>query len=119
MTDYLFKSLKWFVFVVFFIAGIFCLEQVRIHGINWMILAVGAFGCMYMMSEAWRSLPSVAMFMTIVLVGVLWGVSHYMSDIIYVLTGEFVDWPFYFTWIGVTFVPGIPIMMFVFKKYDG
>ena len=118
MGEVFFKSLKWFLFVTFFIGGVASIRMIEVLGFETAILAVFSFGAAYLMSGPWRSLPKFPMALSIILIAAGAYAAQYILHYIYIYFGIRLNFNYYTTWIGLMFFVGTPVMMFVFAKYD-
>lgn len=118
MGDVFFKSLRWFLFIGFMIGGIAAIEQTEVHGIKPLMPAILSFGMAYIMSGPWRKLPRVPMITSILVVAALALAAQYLPGFLYVYLAIRLAWNFYFIWLGLVFVIGMPFMMFIFSKHD-
>ena len=82
-----------------------------------MMLAVFSFGGAYLMSNSWRDMPAKAMILSILWAAFSALLASRLPNMAYNMAGIIIPYHFFYIWIGLSFFPGVPIMMFIFKKY--
>jgi hypothetical protein len=118
MAESFLKALRWFLFIACIIAGIAAFNQLEVQGMKVGILVVVSFGGAYIMSKPWRALPPKAMVLSVLGVAALAFMTQYVPGWYTAYTGEPAYDNFYFIWLGLVLVLGVPFMMWVFERYD-
>lgn len=118
MKELFFKALKWAFFVGCFVAGLGFLWFTSKGEIQWTFASLMCFGMVFWLSGFWRDMPVKTTALTIFITGCLAALGYYLPLIAYILADQIVPFGFFIRWIMVVFIPGIPIMMFVFKVMD-
>lgn len=120
MADLFMKALRWAIMSLCVVIGLsaFIIADGR-NTVKPIMVAILSFGTMYVMSAYWKDLKEKTLFWGMILFLVLTFASSYVPIGFYILFGWNPDYfdPYY-TWGGTVFAVGIPIMMYIFKKYD-
>lgn len=119
MIDLFFKSVKWFFFIGFIIGGIAAFVFFQEGDIKPLILAVLSFGGAYLMSNSWRDMPTKMTIACIVWVLGSALLAFKLPVILYEAAGiVVVQYNFFIRWAAVSFFPGVPVMMYIFRAFD-
>ncbi len=119
MGESFFQALKWFISVAFIIGGVAGLNAAESAGsVEPLMLAVFSFGGAYILSGSWRALPGKAIVISFLFVGFCGFAARYVPGIMRVDFGVRLDVNFYFIWLGLVFLTGIPLMTVLFDKFD-
>ena len=111
----MFKYLKWFVGIAFFIAGIYFIQLTAKTGIQPAILAVFCFGMTFWLSKStYESSKAVMVGSTVTVVGSGFLSRYFLGDFVANTFG--LDLNFYVWWLATSFILGIPVMLYAFKK---
>lgn len=116
--DLFLKSLRWSIFITFIIGGIGFFIAVQEGTIKPLMLSLLSFGVAYWMSDSWRGLAAKAMILSILWVMFSALLADRLPNLARNLAGVDIYLNFYIRWIGLSFFPGIPVMMYIFKKHD-
>jgi hypothetical protein len=118
MAESFLKALRWFIFIACIIAGVAAFNQLEVQGMKVGILVVVSFGGAYIMSKPWRQLPPKAMVLSVLAVAALAALANVLPGLYLDHYGTRMYDNFYFVWLGLVLVLGVPFMMFVFDRYD-
>lgn len=114
-----FRYLKWFISALFLIGGIYFLKMATETDIKPMMGAIMCFAVVFWTSKTtYEGSKNVMIGSTIVLGGSA-GLAHLVTLFAGgYLSSLYLDPGFYFWWIVLTFLTGMPVMFYIFKK-DG
>lgn len=116
------KALKWYLISLGFIGGCWGVYMVQLlpHP-RTLIISVFSWGGAFLLSFASLKLNRNLLFAS----ALLWGTSAYFSQARYIPTWLYYGtglnlfpWDYYRIWAAVIFVVCVPIMVFMFKKFD-
>lgn len=119
MKNNFIKALKWYVIALFVIGGIAALLIAEERdSVRPLMGAVLSLGMAYILAMFWHKLGKELLLMSVLTFLATAFLTRYAPDAFYVLTGEIATWGFYRLWAVVTFLVGLPVMMWAFSKYD-
>lgn len=110
------NALKWWFIVGCLIFGIAAMNWDIALGFKTMAAFAG-FGVFYILSDTWRDLPNVSKLVSIALVFISWLVAQHLPDILWAYSGYRTPLSFHPLWALLSFVIGVPAMMYVYEKY--
>lgn len=119
MAESFLKSLKWMIVSWSVVVGTMALiisEQT--NSIKPTILCVLGYGMAYIMMAFWKTLRGKILFMSISVFLALTVLANYLTYIIAFLFGIALIIHPGISWALVMLFPGIPMMMYVFRRYD-
>jgi len=119
MSENFLQAMKWYVLVFFTIVGtsafIISDKTGSMHPVS---IGIFAFGVVYIMSYFWKEFRRKVLMLSIIIFLGLTLASPYTPTVGFILFGMDPNWfDVYYTWAG-TMLFGIPMMMWVFHKYD-
>jgi Na+/proline symporter len=119
MKDAIFKSIRWYIISLLVVVG-FAAVMVADAGntIRPMMAAVLSFGVAYLLLLFWQKLNRETLLVSILVYVVTAAMSYFGPDPFYVWTGIIVDWNFYYLWVALNGIVGVPVMIFSFDKFD-
>ena len=120
MAEALLKAIKWFILVGSAIIGTSAFIIADNTGsVRPILIGILSYGVVYIMSYFWKEFRRKLLLYSIIVFLALSFLSPKMPLIIYILFGydQYAYDPYYM-WAATVGILGIPIMMFIFKKYD-
>lgn len=119
MSEAFLKSLKWYVMVFIVLIGITCFTIAETYDtVKPVMPGMLCFGAVYVMSSFWTEFRGkVLLFSVITFIGLAFA-SRYVPDLGFILLGWDQDWFTPFWTRAGTVAAGIPVMTFIFHKYD-
>lgn len=120
MSELFLKSLRWAIMALCVVIGLSAFIIADGSGSpKPIMIAIVSFGLIYIMSAYWKDLKEKTLFWGIIIFLALSAVSPYVPTGLFILFGWDTAYfnPFY-VWGATVAIAGIPMMMYVFKKYD-
>lgn len=120
MSEAFLKALKWYILVGCAIIGTSAFIIADNSGsVRPVIIGVICYGVVYIMSYFWREFRDKLLLYSIVVFLSLSFFSAKVPVVLYILFGfPMTLFDPHYTWAGTVGVLGIPIMTYIFKKYD-
>ena len=120
MSEIFLKALKWYILVGCAIIGTsaFIISD-NSGSVKPMFIGVLSYGVVYIMSFFWKEFRRKLLLLSIIVFLALSFLSPKVPILMYILFNyNPASFDPYYTWAATVGVFGIPIMMYIFKKYD-
>ncbi len=120
MSEAFLSALKWYILCFFIIVGTTAFKISSDTGSNKpVIIGVVAYGVVYIMSYFWTVFRGRILFYSVATFVTLTLGSPYVPDMMYILFGlDQVLFEETYTWLGTVAFVGLPVMTYVFYRYD-
>ncbi len=120
MREGFLKALKWYILVLAAIIGTsaFMISS-DTDSVKPVLIGVLSYGVVYIMATFWKEFRDKILLLSAAVFLVISFASPYIPYVLYLLFGyDHLAFNQYYTWAWSMAVFGIPVMTFVFKKYD-
>ncbi|MCB1782750.1 MAG: hypothetical protein KDI13_02030 [Alphaproteobacteria bacterium] len=119
MSELFLKSLKWYVLALCVVIGTSAFSIAdEMKSIKPVIIGIFSYGLAYILSAFWKDFKNRLLLAAIVVFFGIAIITPYLKVIIYILTGWTWDINPYALWAVATGVIGVPVMMFVCRRFD-
>ncbi len=119
MSEAILKSLKWFALVAFVIFGVSCFMWAEeFDTVKTTLPGILSFGVVYIMSSFWKEFRGkLLMFSVVVFLGLSVFARYIPFLVFYFFDNDVRHVGEFWTWVA-TVSAGVPIMTYLFHKYD-
>jgi len=119
MSEYYIKAMQWFALMLLVVLGSWAFFwSSHYNDMRPVMIGVVSYGFVFVVGTYWKVFKEkVLLFTILILISSAFG-SRYLPYYLYVYTGIVLDYHYAAIWTGLLFIPGVPLMAYVFKKYS-
>jgi hypothetical protein len=117
LPEPLVKALRWFVLVFPSMVATYAALLVQAKdSVKPAIIIVLGYGLSFILGAAWKFMKGRVMTLTLIILGLCGLGAQYIPPLVWIYAGIEWNFSFFFNWTLLTFILGVPAMIFTFSK---